>query len=163
MKVVNQKPMPTLPVDALAVPAIAGSHRRRRRPDDQQGNLRLAAARCSLRAIDREHAGELLVGQALVMPTNSARLRYVVVAPTMRVPTDVSDTVNAYLAMRAILRTVEAHNRAHKASPNDQILRAGYARAAHRHRQDVGRPRRLPNVDGLPWHCSRRARLGQDA
>lgn len=121
VKVVNQN-MLTLPVDALAVPANAFGF--------TDGGVDLTISKeifdwrlqDSLRAlIDREHAGELLVGQALVMPTNSARLRYVVVAPTMRVPTDVSDTVNAYLAMRAILRTVEAHNRAHKASPNDQI------------------------------------------
>ena len=31
-------------------------------------------------------------------------IRYLVSAPTMRVPLDVSNTVNAYLAFRAILR-----------------------------------------------------------
>ncbi|MFN8478586.1 MAG: hypothetical protein U0074_12305 [Kouleothrix sp.] len=39
----------------------------------------------------------------------------------MRLPTDVSGSVNAYLAMRAILRAVEAHNRANKPTPAEQI------------------------------------------
>ena len=112
----------TLDVDALAVPANAFGF--------TDGGVDIAISKeifdwrlqDRLRAvIEQEHAGELLVGQAMVMPTNSARLRYVVVAPTMRVPADVSDTVNAYLAMRAILRAVEAHNRANKGSPANQI------------------------------------------
>ena len=112
----------TLDVDALAVPANAFGF--------TDGGVDIAISKeifdwrlqDRLRAvIEQEHAGELLVGQSLVMPTNSARLRYVVVAPTMRVPADVSDTVNAYLAMRAILRAVEAHNRANKGSPANQI------------------------------------------
>lgn len=112
----------TLDVDALAVPANAFGF--------TDGGVDIAISKeifdwrlqDRLRAvIDQEHAGELLVGQAMVMPTNSARLRYVVVAPTMRVPADVSDTVNAYLAMRAILRAVEAHNRANKGNPANQI------------------------------------------
>lgn len=121
VKVVNQNIL-TLPIDALAVPANAFGF--------TDGGVDLAISKeifdwrlqDRLRAlIDRDYGGELLVGQALVMPANSGRLRYVVVAPTMRVPADVSNTVNAYLAMRAILRAVEAHNRANKASPGDQI------------------------------------------
>lgn len=112
----------TLPVDALAVPSNAFGF--------TDGGVDLAISheifdwglQDALRAlIDRDHGGELLVGQALVLPTNSTRLRYVVVAPTMRVPSDVGDSVNAYLAMRAILRVVEAHNRATRAMPSNQI------------------------------------------
>jgi O-acetyl-ADP-ribose deacetylase (regulator of RNase III) len=120
VKVVNQNIL-TLPVDALAVPANAFGF--------TDGGVDLAISQEvfdwglqeKLRGvIERDHAGELLIGQALVLPTGSARLRYVVVAPTMRVPADVSDTVNAYLAMRAVLRAVEGHNRAAKSS-GDQI------------------------------------------
>lgn len=120
-RVVNQNIL-TLDVDALAVPANAFGF--------TDGGVDIAISReifdwrlqDRLRAtIDRDYDGELLVGQALVMPTSSARLRHVVVAPTMRVPADVSDTVNAYLAMRAILRTVDAHNRANKSTPAEQI------------------------------------------
>jgi O-acetyl-ADP-ribose deacetylase (regulator of RNase III) len=71
--------------------------------------------------IEQHHGGELLVGQAMVMPTGSARFRYVIVAPTMRVPADVGGTVNAYLAMRAILLAAEAHNRAMQARTPERI------------------------------------------
>lgn len=74
------------------------------------------------RVIDRDYYGELIVGQALVLPTNSARIRYVVVAPTMRVPADVSETVNAYLATRAVLLAADAHN-ASVAQPAERIVR----------------------------------------
>jgi O-acetyl-ADP-ribose deacetylase (regulator of RNase III) len=121
IKIANQNIL-TLNVDALAVPANSFGF--------TDGGIDMTISRevfdwrlqDTLHAqIEREHGGELLVGQALVMPTGSGRFRYVVVAPTMRVPTDVSGTVNAYLAMRAVLRTVEAHNRAMRATPTDQI------------------------------------------
>jgi len=121
IKIANQNIL-TLNVDGLAVPANSFGF--------TDGGVDMAISRevfdwrlqDKLYAqIEREHGGELLVGQALVMATGSSRFRYVVVAPTMRVPNDVSGTVNAYLAMRAILRTVEAHNRAMRATPAEQI------------------------------------------
>lgn len=102
----------TQPVTALVVPANSFGY--------TDGGADLAISREifdwqlqeRLRAIiDRQHAGELLVGQALIIATGSQRLKYVIVAPTMRVPGDVSNSVNAYLAMRGILLTIEAHNR----------------------------------------------------
>jgi len=61
----------------------------------------------------QEHNGELLVGQAVVIDirnTNDATpIPYLISAPTMRVPMDVSDTVNAYLAFVAALRVAEKH------------------------------------------------------
>ena len=63
--------------------------------------------------------GELLQGEAVVIPaypegedlsklslsTNQGKpIRYLISAPTMRIPTNVNKTVNAYLAFRAILR-----------------------------------------------------------
>jgi O-acetyl-ADP-ribose deacetylase (regulator of RNase III) len=121
VKIANQNIL-TLNVDALAVPANAFGF--------TDGGVDMAISRevfdwrlqDTLHAlIEREYGGELLVGQALVMPTGSSRFRYVIVAPTMRVPADVGDTVNAYLAMRAILRTVEGHNRAMRSKPAEQI------------------------------------------
>jgi O-acetyl-ADP-ribose deacetylase (regulator of RNase III) len=121
VKIANQNIL-TLDVDALAVPANAFGF--------TDGGVDMAISReifdwqlqDKLHAlIEREHGGELLVGQALVMPTGSSRFRHVIVAPTMRVPADVSDTVNAYLAMRAILRTVESRNRAMRGRPAGQI------------------------------------------
>ena len=55
--------------------------------------------------------GELPVGCAAVVETGDRAIPYLVSAPTMRVPMDVSDTVNAYLAFRAALIAVREANR----------------------------------------------------
>jgi O-acetyl-ADP-ribose deacetylase (regulator of RNase III) len=57
----------------------------------------------------KEHAGELPVGQAVIVETYASDIPWLVTAPTMRVPSDVSDTVNAYLAMRAALLAIQRH------------------------------------------------------
>lgn len=53
--------------------------------------------------IEQHHDGELPVGQAMLVHVNNEQIRTVIVAPTMRVPQPVPNTVNAYLAMRAAL------------------------------------------------------------
>jgi O-acetyl-ADP-ribose deacetylase (regulator of RNase III) len=74
-----------------------------------------------------DHDGELPVGQAVIIPTyggtssppknpdaseNEGKvIKYLISAPTMRVPQNVADTTNAYLAFRAVLRAVQQHNR----------------------------------------------------
>src|SRR5437868_2455500 len=60
-----------------------------------------------------EYDGELLVGQAVLLETHDDTIPYLISAPTMRVPMNVAGTVNAYLAFRAVLRVVNAHNRKH--------------------------------------------------
>jgi O-acetyl-ADP-ribose deacetylase (regulator of RNase III) len=60
--------------------------------------------------IKDEFHGELPVGQAMVVPTGHDAVPYLVAAPTMRVPDRISDTVNVYLAFRAALLAVIAHN-----------------------------------------------------
>lgn len=50
-----------------------------------------------------EFGGELLVGQATLVRTSSDKIPFVIAAPTMRVPMDITGTINAYLAMRAII------------------------------------------------------------
>jgi O-acetyl-ADP-ribose deacetylase (regulator of RNase III) len=49
--------------------------------------------------------GELLVGQAMVIETGDAKVPLLISAPTMRIPTNfnIDTSVNAYLAMKAIL------------------------------------------------------------
>ena len=59
------------------------------------------------------HDGELVVGHAEVVITQATQFPFLVVAPTMRVPQNVSRTVNAYLAFRAALRAVWAFNEQH--------------------------------------------------
>lgn len=59
-------------------------------------------------AVLYRHGGELPVGIADLVPTGHSRIPYLIVAPTMRVPMQLpADTVNPYLAARAVLRLVE--------------------------------------------------------
>lgn len=54
--------------------------------------------------IETWHGGELLVGQANFILTKDKNIPYLIVAPTMRVPMDISGTVNVYLAFGAVLQ-----------------------------------------------------------
>jgi O-acetyl-ADP-ribose deacetylase (regulator of RNase III) len=60
--------------------------------------------------LTEHHFGELPVGQAVVVPTQHEAIPFLVSAPTMRVPAAISRTVNVYLAFRAALIAVLAHN-----------------------------------------------------
>lgn len=60
-------------------------------------------------AIEGRPMRELLVGEALVVPTDDAQIPWLICAPTMRVPMRIRTSVNAYLAMKAILLTAKAH------------------------------------------------------
>lgn len=59
--------------------------------------------------VDRFH-GECPVGSAFVMETEHDRWPYLVVAPTMRVPEPVPNSLNAYLAFRAALLAILEFN-----------------------------------------------------
>lgn len=63
--------------------------------------------------IRERHDGELVVGHAEVVITQAPQFPFLVVAPTMRVPQNISRTVNSYLAFRAALRAVLAFNDLH--------------------------------------------------
>jgi O-acetyl-ADP-ribose deacetylase (regulator of RNase III) len=55
--------------------------------------------------------GELPVGSASIIGLSPGRFRFLVVAPTMRVPgDDLGSTINAYLAMRAAFAAILDHN-----------------------------------------------------
>lgn len=54
------------------------------------------------RQIFDHHAGELLVGQADIVETGDANIPFLIAAPTMRVPMVLHDSINAYLAARAV-------------------------------------------------------------
>jgi O-acetyl-ADP-ribose deacetylase (regulator of RNase III) len=51
--------------------------------------------------IQNEFFGELPVGMATIIETGDTVIKYLVSCPTMRVPEDISKTLNAYLAFRA--------------------------------------------------------------
>ncbi|MFK7905138.1 MAG: macro domain-containing protein [Chitinophagales bacterium] len=57
--------------------------------------------------IRQKHQGELLVGQAEIVATDHPKTPYLISAPTMRVPAVVKNTMNAYLAFRAVLLLVK--------------------------------------------------------
>jgi O-acetyl-ADP-ribose deacetylase (regulator of RNase III) len=60
--------------------------------------------------IRAQHDGELPVGQATIVETADPAIPFLISAPTMRVPMNVSQTPNAYLAFRAVIRAVRLHN-----------------------------------------------------
>jgi len=60
-----------------------------------------------------KYHGEIPVGCAEVVETSHSDWPYLVCAPTMRVPENISRTLNAYLAMRAILIAVLRFNAEH--------------------------------------------------
>ena len=53
--------------------------------------------------IRSKHHGQLLVGQAELVETESEAIPYLIAAPTMRVPQSLHNSANPYLAMRAVL------------------------------------------------------------
>jgi O-acetyl-ADP-ribose deacetylase (regulator of RNase III) len=57
--------------------------------------------------------GELLVGQAILMETGDKAIPFLISAPTMRIPTNfnIDTSVNAYLAMKAILINAKKDSR----------------------------------------------------
>ena len=54
------------------------------------------------RRIYEYHNGELIVGNADVIETNHEKIPFLIAAPTMRVPMILNETVNPYLAARAV-------------------------------------------------------------
>jgi len=61
--------------------------------------------------IRNEYYGELPVGNAIIIETQNSDIKYLISCPTMRVPEDVSNTINAYLAFRAgLIETIKFNN-----------------------------------------------------
>lgn len=62
----------------------------------------------SLQKLIREkHFGELLIGQAEIVETDNLQIPFVIAAPTMRVPMILRDSVNPYLAARAVFLLIK--------------------------------------------------------
>jgi O-acetyl-ADP-ribose deacetylase (regulator of RNase III) len=57
--------------------------------------------------IRNKHRGELVVGAAEIVDTDNPRIPFLIAAPTMRVPMILSDSVNPYLAARAVLLLIQ--------------------------------------------------------
>lgn len=77
------------------------------------------------RRIVEQHHGEMPVGAAEVVPTGHTRWPFLVVAPTMRVPESVAQTLNAYLAFRAALLAIGRHNQSTGTQRIDSVVVPG--------------------------------------
>lgn len=75
--------------------------------------------------IHNEYYGEIPVGFAVVIETRNPAIKYLVSCPTMRVPENVENTVNAYLAFRAGLIAVKKWNNENSGKIIDSILCPG--------------------------------------
>lgn len=60
--------------------------------------------------IKQKHNGEILVGAAEIIETGKAEIPYLISAPTMRVPMELKNTVNPFLATKAVFLTIEKFN-----------------------------------------------------
>lgn len=77
--------------------------------------------------IVEKHHGELPVGSAEIIETGHDSWPHLIAAPTMRIPEPVSNTLNAYLAFRAILVAVKNFNRAGGSRRIDSVVCSGLA------------------------------------
>lgn len=84
-----------------------------------------AAQDATMKAIRDRFYGELPVGMAMVLPMETRRFPFLIVAPTMRIPGSVAGTINAYLALRAVLVTVLQYNKQNHARPIETIAVPG--------------------------------------
>jgi O-acetyl-ADP-ribose deacetylase (regulator of RNase III) len=72
--------------------------------------------------IRERHHGELLVGAAEIVETDHARIPHLIAAPTMRVPMILRDSINPYLAARAVFLLI-AHRSDSKGRPLRDVVR----------------------------------------
>ena len=61
--------------------------------------------------IAEQFHGELPVGIATIIVMRTKRFPFLIVSPTMRVPSRILGTINAYLSMRAALAAILDHNK----------------------------------------------------
>jgi len=57
-----------------------------------------------------DYDGELLVGNAAIVNIEDSSFKYLISAPTMRVPMNIANTANVYLAFRAVLLAARKNN-----------------------------------------------------
>lgn len=76
--------------------------------------------------IKSKHNGELLVGMAQIIETDNLNIPYCISAPTMRVPMILKDSVNVYLATKAIFNLLNQINNGHSDyyGTNDELIKS---------------------------------------
>jgi len=60
--------------------------------------------------LQRDFNGFLPVSMATIVPTGDNKIPYLISAPTVSVPSDISNTLNAFLAFKAALEVIRIHN-----------------------------------------------------
>ncbi|GAB2888019.1 macro domain-containing protein [Microbulbifer echini] len=111
--------------------------------------------------IKSDFHGELPIGAAIIVSTSHKNWPYLISAPTMRIPEDISNTLNAYHAFRAILNSVQLFNKAHPKEKINSIVCpglgtgignlparrcAGHMRAAYNY---LSKPSRIPSFNEI--------------
>ena len=106
------------------------------------------------RMILEHYAGELLVGAADIVETGAAGIPYLIAAPTMRVPMKLVDSVNAYLAARAVILLVK-HGRFRSGPHQGEPIAAQVQR--------VALPGLGTGAGGIPYEvCAKQVRRAID-
>jgi O-acetyl-ADP-ribose deacetylase (regulator of RNase III) len=100
----------SIPADAMVSPANSFGIMDGGLDAAIRNELGFAVEKAAQRAIVERHHGELPVGSAEIVETGHPAWPYLIVAPTMRVPESVSQTLNPYLAFRAALLAIRARN-----------------------------------------------------
>lgn len=72
--------------------------------------------------IKEKYNGFLPVGHAILIKTGNEKFPFLISAPTMEVPLNVSSTINAYLAMRAILTAIINYNKQEKTAIKSAVI-----------------------------------------
>jgi O-acetyl-ADP-ribose deacetylase (regulator of RNase III) len=76
--------------------------------------------------IRTKYHGELLVGQAEIVETNHEKIPYLISAPTMRVPMVLRESVNPYLATRAVLLLIQHGHFADGTPISERVQRVAF-------------------------------------
>jgi O-acetyl-ADP-ribose deacetylase (regulator of RNase III) len=113
------------PADALVSPANSFGIMDGGLDLEIREQLGFAVERALQEVIAEKHHGELPVGSAEIVATNHPRWKYLIAAPTMRVPEPIPFTINAYLAFRAILVAVQNFNKARGRREIDSVVCPG--------------------------------------
>lgn len=122
-------------------------------------------------AIIQKFHGELPVGYAVTVATGHATWPWLIAAPTMRVPENSRETLNAYLAFRAVLLAVKQHNQVAKQKINSLVcsglatgiggLAPERCAAQMRYAYDnVEQVAKIPKIDEI-WSIHHRMTTGQ--
>lgn len=61
--------------------------------------------------IESVYCGEIPVGSSFIIPSNSTKYPFLAFSPSMRIPSDVSSSLNAYHSFRALLTSVINYNK----------------------------------------------------